>query len=154
VDEEWALQADGDYGRFGGLSAVTDEQAASIGRLLSLRMRTSPRLSTLGKVVQSVRPLREMATRYDWFVPMMEVVVKRQLPLDQPSVRSRLMSRMAGVRSSVRNSLGADKDVLNSFDSVDATDMPIIASQTQSPERLKLQQFSVELFRRYRKIAT
>jgi hypothetical protein len=142
VDEEWALQADGDYGRFGGLSAVTDEQAASIGRLLSLRMRTSPRLSTLGKVVQSVRPLREMATRYDWFVPMMEVVVKRQLPLDQPSIRSRLRSRTSF--------LGADNDVLNSFDSVDATDMPAIASQFC---RSELQQFCVELFRRYRKIA-
>jgi hypothetical protein len=83
-------------------------------------------------VVQSVRPLREMATRYDWFVPMMEVVVKRQLPLDQPSVRSRLMSRMT------RSFLGADNDVLNSFDSVDATDMPAIASQTHLPKRLEL----------------
>ena len=85
-------------------------------------MRASPRLSTLGNVVQSVRPLREMATRYDWFVPMMEVVVKRQLPLDQPSIRSRLRSRTSF--------LGADNDVLNSFDSVDATDMPAIASHT------------------------
>jgi hypothetical protein len=142
VDEEWALQADGDYGRFGGLSALTDEQATSIGRLLSSRMCASPRLSTLGKVVQSVRPLREMATRYDWFVPMMEVVVKRQLPLDQPSIRSRLRSRTSF--------LGADNDVLNSFDSVDATDMPAIASQFC---RSELQQFCVELFRRYRKIA-
>jgi hypothetical protein len=80
-------------------------------------MRASPRLSTLGNVVQSVRPLREMATEYDWFVPMMEVVVKRWLPMDQPSIRSRLMSRMSF--------LGADNDVLNSFDSVDATDIAI-----------------------------
>jgi hypothetical protein len=83
-----------------------------------------------------------MATRYDWFVPMMEVVVKRQLPLDQPSIRSRLRSRTSF--------LGADNDVLNSFDSVDATDMPAIASHFG---RSELQQFCVELFRRYRKIA-
>jgi hypothetical protein len=132
MDEEWALEADEDYGRFGGPGALTDEQATSIGRLLLSRIRASPRLSTLGKVVQSVGPLREMATRYDWFVPMMEVVVKRQLPLDQPSVRSRLMSRMT------RSFLGADNDVLNSFDSVDATDMPAIASQTHLPKRLEL----------------
>jgi hypothetical protein len=143
MDEEWALEADEDYGRFGGPGALTDEQATSIGRLLLSRIRASPRLSTLGKVVQSVGPLREMATRYDWFVPMMEVVVKRWLPMDQPSIRNRLMSRMSF--------LGADNDVLNSFDSVDATDI-MIASQTLC-RRLELQQFCVELFHRYRKIA-
>jgi hypothetical protein len=128
VDEEQALKADEDYGRFGGPGALTNEQATSIGRLLSSSMRASPRLSTLGRVVQSVGPLREMATRYNWFVPMMEEVVKRQLPVDQPSIRSRLMSRKA----IFPGFLGADKDVLDSFDSVDATDMPTIASQLET----------------------
>ena len=125
ITSEGQLSPRGGAFRFASPGALTQEQAASVGRLLASEMRASPKISTLGAVVQSIGPLREMATRYDWFVPMLEAVVKRQLPLDvvhaqQRSIVHRLMSRL-----SIAVFPSAGEGVANSFDSLALPVLPV-----------------------------
>ena len=64
----------------GNLAALAEGQAAAIGRLLSSRIRSAHSSSavaaTVVKVVRSIAPLHQMASTYDWFVPMLETIAQ------------------------------------------------------------------------------
>jgi hypothetical protein len=64
----------------GNLGALTEGQAASIGRLLSSRTRSthssSSMAATVVNVVRSIAPLHKLASTYDWFVPMLETIAR------------------------------------------------------------------------------
>lgn len=106
---------------------LTDEDAASIGQLLSLRLRSSHAPATaLGNVVRSVNALHAMAVRYEWFVPMLQAVAERRVSAAQQlSTAGRLLSRRRLLSQRASSAVAPDgldlrstEDDENNFDSV------------------------------------
>ena len=92
------------------LDGLTEKQAASIGMLLSSHMSASG----LAKLLRSVGPLHEMATAYEWFVPMLETIQARKA--SAPRRLWRLSTKSASTIAPYH--LSSDKDRKSGFDSV------------------------------------
>jgi hypothetical protein len=102
-------------------SSATEKQASAIGSAIASSARRSRVSATaVRKVVKSHAVLRAMESRFAWFVPMLEVLVK----VAAKSRRSTVMRRMSSLveRTSVAliggQSDGSEDDAEGGFSSV------------------------------------